>query len=210
MKLYYLPPSPNSIKVLAAAHQAGVELEEHRLDGREGEHLKPWYAEIHPDARAPALVDGDFKLWESNAIMQYLATAKGESSLWPSDRRKQADISRWQCWQLAHWSSSLRPMVFENVVKKLRNMGPPDQAEIARGLKEAEPLIQMLDKHLKDRAFIAGDLVTLADFSVASPLMYEKAAGLPTAGAKHIQAWYGRVSALPAWQFALSKAPPLS
>src|SRR5437879_10284276 len=56
-----------------------------------------------PTGRTPTLVDGDFVLWESNAIMQYVAS-HAPNTLWPDDARARADIVRWQSWQLAHWS----------------------------------------------------------------------------------------------------------
>ena len=103
MKLYAFPPSPNSWKVRAVAAHLGVPLELEMVDLIKGGSHSPDYLAINPTGRTPALVDGDLKLWESTAIMQYIASQQ-PNSLWPSDARAQADIARWQSWQLAHFS----------------------------------------------------------------------------------------------------------
>jgi glutathione S-transferase len=102
MKLYGFPPSPNSWQVRALAAHLGVPLEFEFVDITKGESHTPAYLALNPTGRTPTLVDGDFKLWESHAIMQYIAS-KTASSLWPDDVRARADITRWQSWTLAHW-----------------------------------------------------------------------------------------------------------
>jgi glutathione S-transferase len=56
-------------------------------------------------------------LWESNAIMQYLASVR-PGPLWPNDARALADISRWQCWQLTHWNEGTAKLIFQRVLKE--------------------------------------------------------------------------------------------
>src|SRR5271169_1030692 len=102
MKLYGFPASPNTWKVRALASYLKVPLEFEFVDLTKGGSHTPAYLAINPTGRTPTLVDGDFKLWESNAIMQYLA-GKTANSLWPNDTQKRADIARWQSWQIAHW-----------------------------------------------------------------------------------------------------------
>ena len=102
MKLYGFPPSPNTWKVRAVAAQLGIKLELQLVDLSKGEQRTPSYLALNPTGRTPTLVDGDFKLWESTAIMQYLAS-RSTNSLWPNDARVRADIMRWQSWQLQHF-----------------------------------------------------------------------------------------------------------
>jgi glutathione S-transferase len=134
MKLYGFAPSPNTWKVRAVAAHLGVPLELEMVDLLKGGSHTPDYLAINPTGRTPALVDGDFKLWESTAIMQYIASRK-PNSLWPKDARVQADIARWQSWQLAHFSKeACEPLIFQRLVKKLMNLGAPDEAVVAKGL----------------------------------------------------------------------------
>ncbi len=118
MKLYGFPPSPNTWKVRAVAAHLGIPLELEFVDLTKGGSRTPAFLAINPAGRTPALVDGDFKLGESTAIMQYLASQK-PNSLWPNDARTRADIMRWQSWSLAHWSKEgCEPLIFNRLVKK--------------------------------------------------------------------------------------------
>ena len=74
MKLYGFPPSPNTWKVRALAAYLGVPLEFEFIDLTKGAQHAPAYLALNPTGRTPTLVDGDFKLWESNAILQYIAS----------------------------------------------------------------------------------------------------------------------------------------
>ena len=76
MKLYGLPPSPNTWKVRAFAHQIGVPIELELVDLTKGAHRTPAYMALNPTARTPTPVDGNFVLWESSAILSYLADLK--------------------------------------------------------------------------------------------------------------------------------------
>src|SRR5262245_58835610 len=132
MKLYGFPPSPNTWKVRAVAAQLGIPLEFELVDLMQGASHTPAYLALNPTGRTPVLVDGDLKLWESNAIMQYLASQKA-NSLWPNDARTRADIARWQSWQLAHWGNeACGPLLFENLVKQFLSMGAADAAVVAK------------------------------------------------------------------------------
>jgi glutathione S-transferase len=198
MKLYGFPPSPNTWKVRAVAAHLGIPLELEFVDLTKPRTAD--YLAINPFGRAPTLVDGDFTLWESNAIMQYLASQK-PNSLWPDDARSRADISRWQCWELAHWDAdACRPLTFQQLVKKLINLGPPDDAIVAKATECFHREACMLDAHLAKRTHLVGNALTLADFSAAASIAYAKEAGMPLAAYSHIQDWYARVSALPAWR----------
>jgi glutathione S-transferase len=200
MKLYAFPASPNTWKVRAVAAHLGVPLELVFVDLTKGESRTPDYLAINPTGRTPTLVDGDLKLGESCAIMQYIASQK-PNSLWPDNARTRADIVRWQSWQLAHWGShACQPLLFENLVKKLLNMGPPDAAAVAKANECFNTEAKMLDAHLAKQPYLVGKEITLADFAVAAPLFYADRASVPLASHPRVQEWFARVSALPAWR----------
>ena len=84
--------------------------------------------------------------------MQYIASQK-PNSLWPDDARTRADIMRWQSWQLAHWGKEgCEPLIFNRLVKKLLNLGPPDEAAVAKGLECFNREATVLDAHLGEAA----------------------------------------------------------
>lgn len=205
MKLYAFPPSPNTWKVRAVAAQLGIPLELEFVDLTKPRTAD--YLAINPTGRTPTLVDGDFTLWESSAIMQYLAGRKA-NSLWPDDARIRADIMRWQSWQLAHWSNeACGPLIFQRMVKKIVNLGPPDEAIVAKGIEAFHREARVLDAHLAEQPYLVGTGITLADFAVVAPLVYAKEAELPVAPYARLRDWSARVLALPAWRDTAPQRP---
>jgi glutathione S-transferase len=199
MKLYGFPPSPNTWKVRALAAHVGIALDFELVDLTKGQSRTPEFLALNPTGRTPVLVDGDFTLWESNAIMQYLA-GQTANSLWPDDARRRADIMRWQSWQLEHWGpEACAPLIIQRVVKVFLNLGPPDPAVVANGTEAFHREARVLDAHLSQQPYLAGDDMTLADFSVAAPLFLAAKAELPVAPYGNVRDWFARVSALPAW-----------
>jgi glutathione S-transferase len=205
MKLYGFPPSPNTWKVRAVAAQLGIPLELEFVDLTKPRNAD--YLALNPSGRTPTLVDGDFILWESNAIMQYLA-GRSQNTLWPNDARMRADIARWQCWQLAHFSSeACAPLTFQRLVKKIVNLGPPDEAIVAKGLEAFHRDARVLDAHLEKHPYLVGNALTLADYSVAASMAYAKEAEMPLAPYAHLRDWFMRVTALPAWRDTAPRRP---
>jgi glutathione S-transferase len=198
MILYGFPGSPNTWKVRALADHIGADVEFRLVDLPRREQRSAEFLAINPTGRTPALVDGDFKLWESNAIMNYITDRTG-SDLFPANARTRADITRWQSWQLQHWAKACEPMLAERVVKALFGLGPPDQEILARAGDAFETEGGMLDRHLATRRFLVEDRLTVADFSVASYLFHAERAGMPLAALPNVSRWFGAVSALPAW-----------
>ena len=103
MKLYFHPKSPNATAVLAVAYELGIALNLQEVNLPGGEQRQPAFLKINPNGKVPALEDGDFVLWESGALIQYLAAQKPGNSIWPADDRVRADITRWQLWRMGEW-----------------------------------------------------------------------------------------------------------
>src|SRR5256885_2142070 len=95
MKLHTFVGSPHSHKAEAVVSHLGLDVQIVHHDLRGGELAGADYVALNPNAMVPLLVDGSFKLWESNAIMQYLADTAGDNSLFPRDPQIRADIARW-------------------------------------------------------------------------------------------------------------------
>jgi glutathione S-transferase len=202
IELFLHPASPNCMAVLMAGHQAGISLS-HRLIQLKGDgQAPPELLAVNPNGLVPTLRDGDLFLWETVAILQYVASKAGDTPLWPRDDRGRADIARWQCWSLAHWTPALQPFIFENIFKGMRGLGGPNQEH----LKRAEAVLwrhgRVLDHHLQDRDWAVGQSLTLADISLAAYLMYARGACIPLAAFPNILRWFERLESLPAWQAA--------
>jgi len=199
MKLYGFPPSPNTRKVQAVAAHLGIPLELAFVDLSKGGSRTPEFLAINPCGRTPVLVDGDFTLWESNAIMQYLAGSK-PNGLWPEGARVRADIARWQFWQVAHWHEGCAGFIWENVVKKFMGAGDPDPAALNKADEAFHRDARVLDGHLANHPFVANEALTIGDFAVGAYLHYAVPAKMPLEPYANIRAWYAKIEALPAWQ----------
>jgi glutathione S-transferase len=206
MKLYGFPPSPNTWKVRAVAHQLGIPLELELVDLTKPR--TPAYLAINPTGRTPTLVDGDFVLSESSAIMQYIAS-RSPNTLWPDNPRARASITQWQCWQLPHFGGeACQPLTFQRLVKKIVKLGPPDDAVVAKATEAFNRDARYLDDHLAKSSYLVGNALTLADLSVVAAMAYAKEAEMPLAPYSHVRDWFGRVTALPAWRETAPAAIP--
>jgi glutathione S-transferase len=199
MRLYYNPISSNARRVTMAAIHLGMKLdlvEVNLLSPEDRRRL----AELNPNNKIPVLEDDGFLLWESGAIMQYLADCTPGQALYPLDATQRADVNRWMFWSSQHFSPAIGVIGWENLWKKVAQGLDPDPVELARGERELARFAPTLDHHLTGRQWLCGDAVTLADYAVAAPLMYKDRARLPLEQYKHLLAWFGRVQELDAWR----------
>jgi glutathione S-transferase len=199
MRLYYNPMSSNSRRVTMAAIHLGLDLELVEINlMSEGDRRR--LAEINPNNKIPVLEDDGFLLWESGAIMQYLADCTPGQKLYPVDPTCRADVNRWIFWSCQHFSPAVGVLVWEQVWKKFVQGTDPDPVELARGNRDLEKFAGALDGHLAGRQWLAGDSLSLADYAVAAPLMYKDRARLPLDRYTHVMAWFKRVEQLDAWR----------
>lgn len=200
MKLYMNKLSPNVRRPRLTAAVLGIELEEKMLDFAKGEHKSPEYLALNPNGAIPTLVDGEFVLTESRAIMQYLASTKPEAGLLGRDEKARADVIRWQFWDAAHWSPGLGILTFQRFLKPMFGMGEPDAAKVAEALEGIRRFGAVLDKRLDGRTHVVGDALTLADLTIASSLMYAKQTDVPLGDFPNVVSWLSRISELDAWK----------
>jgi glutathione S-transferase len=204
MKLYDFAFSPNCRKVRALAYELGIELEFVTVDLPKGAQRSPTFLAINPNGRVPVLVDGDLVLWESTAILWYLADKAG-STLVPTAPRARAEVDRWLSWQLAHLGPAMSKVAFERIVKKVTGQGTPDEAAIAAGAAEFAKLTAILDDALAGREYLAGAL-SIADFALASHFSLAATAGLDLGPYARVNAWLSRVLSRDSMRRALADA----
>jgi glutathione S-transferase len=197
MRLYYFE-TPNARKPCAVARYLNSPVEFVRIDMAKGEHKTPEFLAINPNGKVPALEDGEVRLWESAAIMCYLADKTG-SSLWPKDAR-QIDVIRWLSWDATHFSRHAGTLFFQRVIKPRFGLGEPDLAAIDEAMGFFRQFAGVLNSRLEGRGSVVGDGLTVADFALGSFLPHAKEAGLPLDEFPEIRRWYARLEQLPAWR----------
>jgi glutathione S-transferase len=174
MILHTVPGSPNGRRIEAVISHLGIAVEVRNYDFFAGELRHPNYLALNANAKAPTLQDGDFVLWETTAIMQYLCEKAGDTELFPRSPRIRADITRWQCWEGLYFNAALGTLAFETVAKAKHNLGPPDAALVEQAQITLNRFAPVLEAHLKDRTYMVTDHLTLADYSLATFGSYAK------------------------------------
>lgn len=205
IKLHHNPLSSNSRKVTIVCELLGVAFESDVVDLTKPEDRKR-LAAINPNNKVPVLEDGDFVLWESTAIMQWLCDkTPGGDRFYPTELRARTEVNRWLAWGLAHWSAAIGGITFERLWKKLVTGQDADPAQIARHEQFFHQFARVLEGHLAERQFLVESRLTLADVAIATSLDHAAAAKLPLEPYANIRAWLERLQALPAWK---KTAPP--
>ena len=199
MRLFHFPLSSNGRRVTLTAAHLGLPLEIVPVDLTKPEDRRR-LTELNLNNKAPVLDDDGFLLWESCAIMQYLAESVPGQTLYPPARQARADVNRWLFWACQHYAPALNVIAWENVWKGFAGRGAADPVELARGERELERFASVLDQHLAGRDWVVGTDVTLADFALAAPMMYMERARQPLGQYAHLMRWFARVQQLDAWR----------
>jgi glutathione S-transferase len=209
LRIYSTALSANGRKVLAVSRELGLNAEIHIVNVYRGEGRTAEYLAINPTGKIPTLVDGDFVLFESNAILIYLAEGYGKSRLWSTDAKARGRIAQWLFWESAHWQPSLIALLSEQVGHRLLPQAVP-RPRSAPDWNSAslQPLLITLETTLCSDAFLSGSHATIADFSVAGMCTYFRAAGFPFHDFPAISRWYARIEGFDSWR--ATKVPPWS
>jgi glutathione S-transferase len=206
MKLYIIPGAPNCRRAEAVVHHLGANIDIEALDPRSGALRRDDFLAINPNGLVPVLEDGDFMLWESHAIMLYLANLHEAADLYPADLKARADVDRWLAWSIAHFNRAVGAVVWEIVAKPFFGLGEADAEAVAKGKESFHRCAPILEARLAETgAFVHGQGVTLADYSLATFEAYWRAAGLPLDPYPAIRAWGTRLGEIEAWR---KSAPP--
>ncbi len=201
MQIYADPITVNCRKVLAGLKLMDAPYELVHVDYFKGEQKAEPYASLNPNLSIPALKDGDFVLWESNAILQYAADRLGREAAYPTDLRTRADVNRWLLWESSSWFPSCYVFLVENCVKPLLG-GAPDPAVLDAQLATFHKLASILDATLARQDWLAGTSgPTIADIAIASPMHLHGWQQLPLDGHPNLKRWMlERVEPLACWR----------
>ena len=155
----------------------------------------PEYKARNPNALVPLLEEDDFTLWESNVIVRYLCAKHSPGDLYPEALRERADAERWMDWQQTTFNGVGR-VAFRQLVRTPEAQRDPQAVATAQA--KVEPLLAMLDAHLAQSRFLAGERLTMADIPLACEM--DRWWRLPLAHREHpnLRRWYEGMRALPA------------
>lgn len=197
LKIWGRASSANVQKVMWLIGELGIAHE--RIDAglQFGQNNEDWFEAMNPNRTVPVLDDDGFILWESNAILRYLARRQDAETLYPSGLRERADIERWMDWQLGVLSPWITA-ILKNLIRT-----PPekrDQAVIDNAIAQATKGMRLLDKHLAGRDFVVADALTLADIALGPMAQRWHAFPIERPELPALAAWYGRLTERPAYR----------
>ena len=189
------PNSHNVKKVVWAAEEAGMLYERRDIGGSFG--YTDAYLAMNPNKLVPTIDDHGFILWESNAILRYLASQYA-GELWPTDLQIRASADRWMDWSQA----SLQPAFLTGVFWGFYRTPPHlrDWAAIGKSMELCTQYFRLLDQVLSNQSFLAGEMLTLADISAGTALYRYFELDLERPHLPNVQAWYQRLSQRAAYQ----------
>jgi len=195
MRIWGRLSSINVRKVVFTARLLQLPFERIEAGGEFGVVRSPEYLARNPNAVVPLLDDDGFTLWESNVIVRYLGARHGNGSFYPQDLRVRFDAERWMDWQQTTLNRAGRD-AFLQLVRTPADRRDP--ALIAASTTATEPLWDLLDAHLRDRAWMAGKHLTMADVPIACEAHRWRGLSLEHRARPGLDAWYARILELPA------------
>ena len=186
--------SVNVQKVVWTADELGLAFERREAGGAHGVVDTPEYRRMNPNGLVPVIEDDGFVLWESNAIVRYLAAKHGAGTLWPDGARRRADVDRWMEWQSTTFTPAMRDAFWqtERVPADKR-----DPAAIEASRVASEKAAAILDAHLAGRAFVAGDAFSPADIVLGCAAHRWLHLPLAREPRPELERWYAALSARP-------------
>lgn len=200
----YTAATPNGHKVSIALEELGLPYEVHVVDLWKLEQRRPEFLKISPNGRIPAIVDrelGDFPVFESGAILVYLAEKAGR--LLPSDARGRSLVMQWLMFQMG----GIGPMMGQvNVF--FRYLPEKIQPAIDRYQAEVRRLFRVLDTRLADHEYLAGDY-SIADIANWAWVRTHRWSGLELDDFEHLLRWKRLLAARPACQRGIEVPPRL-
>jgi GST-like protein len=200
--LYYWT-TPNAHKITMFLEEAGLEYRLVPVNISTGEQFEPSFLKISPNNRIPAIVDGDISLFESGAILLYLADKTGRFI--GQTPAKRADTLQWLFWQMA----GLGPMAGQNhhFVQYAPEQIP---YAIKRYVNETNRLYGVINKRLEDREFVIGDEYTIADMAIYPWIVPHQRQRQNLDEFPALKRWFSAIAARPATVRAYEKGKTIN
>lgn len=200
MKIWGRINSTNVRKVLWCAEEIGIAYDHINAGGAFGLVDNPDYLAMNPNGLVPCLQDGDLILWESNAIVRYLARQYGAEPFAPAAATQWAAADKWMDWASLSFATPFRDLFWNRV------RCAPDQrneSEMQRGQEQCARLMAMADQALSTAPFLSGDDLGIGDVPLGALAYAWFTMPIKRPDLPHLEAWYKRLCARPAYRKAV-------
>jgi glutathione S-transferase len=190
LKIWGRANSSNVAKVMWAVAELDIPYERIDIGGPYGGNQEPPYLALNPMGQIPTLDDNGFVIWESNAIVRYLAANYGGSLLWPDDRHARADADHWMDWA----SLSVAPAI--DMLRKAHRQtieGGQRAAAVQQASDAAASILRILEPKLAQQPYLIGGALSVADVSLGALVHRWSLARKPQPQLPFVTAWYERL-----------------
>jgi glutathione S-transferase len=204
LKMYGRNTSSNVQKAMWAVGELNLKYERLDVGGAFGKNREPDYLAMNPNGLVPTMVEGDFILWESNAIVRYLARTYGAGTLEPSDPKQIALANQWMDWQL----SVVGPAIFHAFWGLIRTPAEKrDMTAIAESKRKTTEAMTMLDAQLARTAYVAGDRFSMGDIPVGVMAYRFRQLCPERPDMPNLERWYAEIEKRQAFQDHVGSIP---
>jgi len=197
LKIWGRANSLNVQKVMWTVGELGIAHERLDVGGRFGGLDRPAYLGMNPHARIPTIDDGGVIVWESNAIVRYLAARYGEDVLWDRDPADRAHADQWMDWMQATLAPDFYELFWSSVRIPAERQKPQAIADAARRLRAHYAVV---DRQLAAKPYLLGERLSMADIVIGATLYRYYEMPIERPGLAGIHGWYQRLIARPAYR----------
>ena len=194
LKIWGRLTSVNVQKVVWCADELGLAYERVDVGGKFGGNKTPQYLAMNPNGLVPVIEEDGLVLYESNAIVRYLAARDSPGKLWPDDLRKRADADRWMEWQSTSLTPAMRD-VFWQLVRTPE--AERDLAIVEKSRAESERMVAILDAHLAHHRYMTDHGFTTADIVIGCAAHLWLNMPVKREPRPNVERWYGEIRSRP-------------
>ncbi|KAI8904229.1 glutathione S-transferase-like protein [Powellomyces hirtus] len=204
VKIHGMAMSTCTQRVAIALREKNVPFEIVPIDFAKGQHKGPEHLKIQPFGQVPVMEDDGFFLFESRAIVRYIANKYKDQGtrLIPTDVKGAALVEQWASVEVADFDPYASAIVFEKVFKGMFGLGEADESKVKELRSKLDEKLDVYEKILSTRSYLAGEEVSFADLfhlpygSLLTPAGH----GDAIASRPNVKAWFDRLSARQSWK----------
>lgn len=198
LKVWGRRSSANVQKVLWLVGELDLPHEHIPAGGDFGGLDDPAFRAMNPHGKVPVIQDGDVVVWESHAVLRYLAAVHGADRFWAADPAARATVDGWMDWA----QTALQPAFLSGVFWGGYRTPPAqrDAVAVAQALDQTRRCLALVDARLADGSFVVGDALSLADIAIGTHLYRYFEMEIDRPALPHVRGWYDRLRDRPAYR----------
>ena len=183
--------SSNVQKVIWACDEMNLPFEREDIGGPFGRNKDPAYLALNPNGTVPTIIEDGFVLWESNAIVRYLASQHGLGTLCPKDARERAHADQWMDWQQTVVNPAIFPIFFNLIRLKPEER---DMNAVKAGRDKLAAALAILDRHLAKNSFVVGPRFSMGDIPLGIITYRWFTMEIERESFSALKGWYDRIA----------------